>query len=100
MIPKSRLHIYTHSGPKETAYIVGEPQALLHLAAMLEKSAKSVLGMEMTKSYTSDGHEYNIVICSDADEEQWQTVKPAHVDSAQPDEFACVKLYKEHFTSK
>lgn len=100
MTPKSRLHIYPHTAPRETAYIVGEPQALLHLATTIERAAKSALGMEFSKSYTSDGHEYNIVVCSDVNEDEWQTVNPSHKTNATAEDFACVKLYQDHFISK
>lgn len=100
MTPKSRLHLHSHRGPGETAYIVGEPAALLHLAAALKAAAKGVIGLETVTSYTSDGHQYKIVICSDVAEEEWQNTLPCHDLNSTAENFQTIKIYRELLAEK
>ena len=92
---KSRLHIYPCSGPKTDAYIVGEPRALKHLAAQLNRAADSVLGLETVDMYSSDGHEYTVVIASDVEEEEWQTVPAPYERGSTPATIKVIKNYNE-----
>ena len=100
MTPKARLHIHSHNEPGGTAYIVGEPAALLHLASALKAAATSVVGLETITSYTSDGHQYRVVICGDAAEEEWQNTLPCHDKNSTAENFATIKIYKELLSEK
>ena len=71
---KSRLHLYPHSEPQGTAYIVGERSALRALGETLIAASQSVVGFETVKLYTSDGHEYTVTVISSVDDAEWQTV--------------------------
>jgi len=95
MTPKARLHIYPHSGPTESAYIVGEPAALLHLSEALRKAAIGAVGLEVINSYTSDGHEYQIVISSDVQETEWQSTVPSYQQDSTAENFSSIKIYHE-----
>ena len=95
MTPKSRLHIHTHKGPNDTAYIVGEKSALRALSDALKEAANGVVGLEKVTLYTSDGHSYDIVISSDIAEEEWQAIKPSYDKSSDPTKLKSIKLYNE-----
>lgn len=97
---KSRLHIHTHNEPKGTAYIIGEPQALLQLAEALKAAAQSFVGIETITSYTSDGHEYKIVISNTKSEEEWQKALPSYNKDSKADSFDNIKIYKEYLVQK
>jgi hypothetical protein len=92
---KSRLHLHSHTGPQTRAYIVAEPAALKALAQAADRAAKSVIGMETVKFYSSDGHEYELFIACDVSEDEWQTMPGPYEKTSQPDELAVVKLYDE-----
>lgn len=95
MTPQARLHIHTHKGPNDTAYIVGEKAGLLALADTLRKAATGVVGLENIKLYTSDGHAYNIIVCGDVDEAEWQTVKPSYDKTSDPTKLKSIEIYQE-----
>jgi hypothetical protein len=95
MTPKSRLHIHTHKGPNDTAYIVGEKSALRALSDALKEAANGVVGLEKVTLYTSDGHSYDIVISSDVAEEEWQAIKPSYDRSSDPTKLKSIELYNE-----
>lgn len=99
MTPKSRLHIHTHKGPNDTAYIVGEKSALRALSDALKEAANGVVGLEKVTLYTSDGHSYDIVISSDIAEEEWQAIKPSYDRASDPTKLKSIELYTE-FTRK
>lgn len=99
MTPKARLHIHTHKGPNDTAYIVGEKSALRALSDALKEAANGVVGLEKVTLYTSDGHSYDIVISSDVAEEEWQAIKPSYDKSSDPTTLKSIELYTE-FTRK
>jgi hypothetical protein len=96
MTPKSRLHIHTHKGPHDTAYIIGEKSALRALADALKGAANGVVGLETLTLYTSDGHAYNIVISSDVSEEEWQNIKPSYDKQSNPTTLRSIEIYKEY----
>jgi hypothetical protein len=74
---------------------VAEPAALKALAQAADRAAKSVIGMETVKFYSSDGHEYELFIACDVSEDEWQTMPGPYEKTSQPDELAVVKLYDE-----
>ncbi len=90
---KSRLHLYTNTGPKTQGYILGEPAALLALAKALESAAKGVIGLETIQLYNSDGHEYELIIAADITEEEWQNMPVPYNKQANPHELNIVKIY-------
>jgi hypothetical protein len=81
---KSRLHIYPHDGPQGTVYIAGEPAALQGLAKTLMSAARSHVGFENIKLYSSDGHEYTVTVIATNSEEEWQASAPPYVKIAPP----------------
>jgi hypothetical protein len=99
MTPKSRLHIYPHREPGGNAYIVGERAALNHLAKALAKAAQGAVGLEKITSFTSDGHEYNIIITSEIEDAEWQTANPSYKDMQSSDHFSGVRMYNEYDAS-
>lgn len=92
---KSRLHLYPHSGPNTRGYIVGEPAALRSLARHLEDAARSAAGFDTVRYYGSDGHEYELVIACDVDEQEWQQMRLPLDALHQPLDLAVVKTYDE-----
>lgn len=96
MTAKSRLHIYTHKGPGDTAYIIGEPAALLNLSRILKNAAANRLGVDIAKHYTSDGHEFNVLVTANASEPEWQTAEPCYSLNKSEDDFESIKIYKEY----
>ena len=100
MTSKSRLHIHTHKGPNDTAYIVGEKSALRALSDALKEAANGVVGLEKVTLYTSDGHSYDIVISSDVAEEEWQAIKPSYDKSSDPTKLKSIELYNEFAKSQ
>lgn len=95
MTPKARLHIHTHKGPNDTAYIVGEKSALRTLSDALKGAANGVAGLETVTLYTSDGHAYNLVISSDVSEEEWQDLKPSYDKHSDPTTLRTIEIYRE-----
>ena len=95
MTPKSRLHIHTHKGPNDTAYIVGEKSALRALSDALKEAANGVVGLEKVTLYTSDGHSYDIVVSRDVAEEEWHATLPSYDKSSDPTKLKSIKLYEE-----
>lgn len=92
---KSRLHLHSHTGPQTRAYIVAEPAALRALATAADRAAKSVIGMETVKFYSSDGHEYELFIACDVTEDEWQSMPGPYEKSSDPESLSVVKLYDE-----
>jgi hypothetical protein len=90
---KARLHIYPHSEPGGTAYIVGEKAALKNLGEILIASSKSIVGFDKTRLHTSDGHEYTIVAVSDISEDEWQSTPPPYSQLSLPN-FESVDNYQ------
>ncbi len=88
MISKTRLEIYSNSGPKTRAYILGEKQALRKLGEALRKAADGVLGCETLIIYGSDGHDYEIFITRDVTEEEWQNLN-------QPKDIRSIQIFDE-----
>jgi len=86
-----RVHVYPHKGPKTTGYIVGEKSGLLKLAKALEAAARGAVGTETVKLYSSDGHEYEMIVTKDVTEAEWQQMElpmdknadPSRLDSIQ-----------------
>lgn len=92
---KSRLHLYSHSGPKTRGYIVAEQNALRNLAKTLSAAASNAIGFETTTFYGSDGHEYELVIVCDVSEEEWQQL-PLPLDTkSDPSQLSVIKIYDD-----
>lgn len=92
---KTRLHLYSHKGPKTRAYIVAEPQALKELAKAAEAASRSVIGLETVKFYGSDGHEYELFIASDVSEDEWQSMPVAYDKTSDPSKLKIVQIYDD-----
>jgi hypothetical protein len=92
---KTRLHLYPHTGPKSKAYIVAEPHALKSLAKAAEAASKSIVGIDSVTFYTSDGHEFELVLVSDIKEEEWQTLEPPYRSSSSMNSLKILQLYNE-----
>lgn len=89
----SRLHLYTHKNPQGRAYIVGERKGLKALAKKLEMAADGLVGLEKLKIYSSDGHEYELMIITDITEEEWQNLSPPYEKNSNPADLDSVKIY-------
>jgi hypothetical protein len=84
MKPSTRLHIYPPNGPRDTAYIVADRSALKTLAQAINNATTSAAGFETARFYSADGHEYNIIITSEIDEQEWQTLESHYVRTQTP----------------
>ena len=80
----ARLHVYNAQGPRDTAYIVADRAGLRQLAEALKNAANSAVGMETIKLFAADGHEYEVMITCDIDEEEWQTTALPYTKSQMP----------------
>ncbi len=89
-----RVHLYPHKGPKTNAYILGEKQGLLKLAKSIEAAANGFLGTETVKLYSSDGHEYELLITRDVAEQEWQDIPLPHKKESDPEKIDSIKTYK------
>lgn len=89
----SRLHVYAHKKPHDRAYIVGERKSLRALAKKLEMAADGAVGLEKLKIFSSDGHEYELMIVTDITEEEWQNLNPPYEKSSDPSALESVKVY-------
>ncbi len=78
---KSRLHLYQPKETKGQAFIVGE------------KAATGVVGTETIHLYTSDGHDYEIMITKSVEEDEWQNFPK------DPSKLKSVEIYNELKTS-
>jgi len=92
---KSRVHLYTNRGPKTRGYIVADPAGLKELARAAAHAAQSVVGLDSVKFYTSDGHEYELLLVCDLTEEEWQTLPVPYDKKSDPDQLSVVKDYDE-----
>ena len=79
-----RLHIYPPSGPRTTGYIVADRAALKGLAEAAKNAAAGGFGFENIKLYSSDGHEYELVLTSNVNEEEWQKIVPHYAKDTTP----------------
>ena len=84
MKPTGRLHIYPPSGPRNTGYIVADRQALRGLAEAAKNASTSGFGFETIKLYSSDGHEYELILTSTVSEDEWQDIHPHYSKSTVP----------------
>ena len=91
---KSRLHLYSHNEPQDTAYIIGEKSALRSLGEALIEASRSKVGFENIILHTSDGHEYTITIIGSVDELEWQSI-PAPYAGSQVPQLKIIQDYNE-----
>lgn len=92
---KSRIHLYPHAGPGSRGYIVAERTALRSLARHLEDAARGLAGLETVKCYSSDGHEYELVIVCDVSEDEWQNLPVPKDKNSDPGRLAIVQTWDE-----
>lgn len=92
---KSRIHLYPHTGPGTRGYIVAERSALRSLARHLEDAARGLAGLEAVQCYSSDGHEYELVIVCDVGEDEWQNLPVPSDKKSDPGKLAIVKTWDE-----
>ena len=79
-----RLQIYPPTGPRGVGYVVADRAALRGLADAAKNAATGVMGFATVKLYSSDGHEYELIITSDVDDQEWQTLPTNYADSEMP----------------
>ena len=84
MKPTGRLHMYPPTGPRGTGYIVADRQALKGLAEAAKSAAAGGFGFETIKLYSADGHEYELIVTSAVDEEEWQTMESHYAKETVP----------------
>ena len=92
---KSRIHLYPHAGPGSRGYIVAERSALRSLARHLEDAARGLAGLETVRCYSSDGHEYELVIVCEVTEEEWQDLPVPSDPKSDPGKLAIVQTFDE-----
>lgn len=81
---KSRLHLYPHAEPRDTAYIVGERAALRALGQALIDASASAVGFESIELHTADGHAYSVTLICAVAEEEWQTMQTPYCKTVVP----------------
>jgi len=84
----SRLHLYPHTEPQGTAYVVGERKALRELARALDRAASSPIGTDTVTLYSSDGHPYTVFVTKEVSEEEWQNL-------TDPKQLSAVRAWEE-----
>ena len=94
MKPTGRLHIYPPTGPQTTGYIVADRQALRGLADAAKNAAAGGFGFETVKLYSSDGHEYELILTSNVSEEEWQNIQPQYATKLVP-KISTIQDYQE-----
>jgi hypothetical protein len=92
---KTRLHLYPHTEPGGRGYIVGERSALRSLAKHLEDTARGVVGFEIIKFHSSDGHEYELALVCDVSEEEWQNLPVPADKKSNPSELNIVQIFDD-----
>jgi len=92
---KSRIHLYSHTGPGTRGYIVAERSALRSLARHLEDAARGIVGFDTVRYYGSDGHEYELVIVCDVSEDEWQNLPIPSDNTSDPSKLTVVKTFDE-----
>lgn len=92
---KSRIHLYPHNGPGSRGYIVAERSALKSLARHLEDAARGLAGLDTIKCYSSDGHEYELVIVCDVSEDEWQSLPVPSDKNSDPGKLTIVQTFDE-----
>lgn len=90
----SRLHLYPHQEPNDTAYIVADRKGLRDLAKKLTQAADSAVGLETITMHGSDGHAYTVMIVSDVSEDEWQALPLPKNKHSDPASLEIVKTYK------
>ena len=66
-------HIYEHTEPGKELTIVANKNGLHDLARALLHAGD--VGFGSTKIYSGDGHEYNVIVCKESeDEENLETI--------------------------
>lgn len=90
----SRLHLYPHKEPNDTAYIVADRKGLRDLAKKLTQAADSAVGLETIVMHGSDGHAYTVMIVSDVSESEWQVLPLPKDENSDPTRLEIVKIYK------
>jgi len=71
---KSRLEIYASKDTKDRAVIIGEKNALRELGNALLQAANTVSGWKSVNLYKGNGHDYEIFVTKNIDEEEWQNI--------------------------
>lgn len=71
-------HIYEHSEPGKEVTIVGNRNALQDFAKALLHA--SDVGFGSVKMYTGDGHEYNVIVCKEGEDEIWENLQVPYTD--------------------
>ena len=66
-----------------------------NISNMYALLAIGAVGLEVINSYTSDGHEYQIVISSDVQETEWQSTVPSYQQDSTAENFSSIKIYHE-----
>lgn len=89
----SRVHIHSHKEPRGRAYIVGDRKGLLELSKAIERAARGAMGLENIKLFSSDGHEYEILIATNVQEEEWQNMPVPYDKKSDPSQIESIKVY-------
>lgn len=90
----SRVHLHAHKEPKGNAYIIGDRQGLLELSKTIERAAKGFVGIESIKLFSSDGHDYEILVIADVSESEWQSMPVPYDKKSDPSQLKLIKDFK------
>lgn len=74
MTVKSRLEIQSDRDIKGRTLIIGERAALKELGRALLQAADSPAGFDFTRLYKGNGHDYEILITKNVNEDEWQNI--------------------------
>jgi hypothetical protein len=73
---------------------VADRQALRGLADAAKNAAAGGFGFETVKLYSSDGHEYELILTSNVSEEEWQNIQPQYATKLVP-KISTIQDYQE-----
>ena len=66
----------------------------IHSAAELQVIERSSLGTETVKLYSSDGHEYELLITREVAEQEWQDMPLPHKKESNPEKITSIQTYQ------
>ena len=89
------VNFYPGSGPRDTAFVLGDRVGLKQLAETLMQAAESPVGVETRHLYASDGHVYELFVTCNLSIEEWQSLPGPYVTVAAPLKIQSIHDYIE-----
>tara|TARA_B100000614_G_C14299661_1_gene391413 strand:+ start:323 stop:646 length:324 start_codon:yes stop_codon:yes gene_type:complete len=72
-------HIYEHTEPGKQVTIVANKNGLSDLSKALNQA--SDVGFGTVKLYSGDGHEYNVIVCKESEDEVLENLEVPYTSS-------------------